>query len=199
MALVVITGGSRSGKSGAAQLLAHSASDRFDEVVVAVFGREADDEEMARRADSHRRQRPAGFRTIEVASASGWLEAVPPSSLLLLDCLGTALGLVMEECWPADAGHRLVDAGADRLPDGYADRVNRAFAEIADGLLARAGDTIVVTNEVGSGLVSAWASGRLFADTLGHANRVLVEASDSAYLAVCGRLFDLKSLPTAID
>ncbi len=51
-----------------------------------------------------------------------------------------------------------------------------------------------MTNEVGDGLVPAYASGRLFRDVLGRANRMLVSRADRSYLTVCGRLVDLSAL-----
>ena len=61
-------------------------------------------------------------------------------------------------------------------------------------MIAREGDTIVVSNEVGDGLVPAYATGRLFRDLLGRANRRLIDAADSAWLVVAGRLVDLGAL-----
>jgi adenosylcobinamide kinase/adenosylcobinamide-phosphate guanylyltransferase len=66
---------------------------------------------------------------------------------------------------------------------------------VVDWLVARSGDTVIVTNEVGSGLVPVYPDGRLFRDVLGRANRLLVDRADAAYLAVSGRLFDLTTLP----
>jgi adenosylcobinamide kinase/adenosylcobinamide-phosphate guanylyltransferase len=196
MALVVITGGSRSGKSSAAQRLAcESADDR--EVIVAVFGRDSDPE-MAARARAHRASRPDSFTTLECGSATGWVQDVASDALLVIDCLGTALGALMEECWPAEKGEGLADAGNDALPEGYSARVTERFFEVIDAVCSRDGDTIVVTNEVGSGLVSLWASGRLFADLMGEANRRLQTNADAAYLAVCGRMLDLRALPAQV-
>jgi adenosylcobinamide kinase/adenosylcobinamide-phosphate guanylyltransferase len=114
--------------------------------------------------------------------------------LLLLDCLGTLVGMVMAEEWPsAEQGHELVDAGSD-LPAGYAETVESRAGEIVSALLGRTGDTIVVTNEVGEGVVPPFASGRLFRDVLGRANRALVTLADSSYLVVCGRLLELSAL-----
>ena len=92
MALVVITGGSRSGKSRAAQSLAEELAERGADVVVAVFGRASSDDEMQRRVDAHRRSRPDTLRTLEVTASEAWMDTVTESALVV-DCLGTALGL----------------------------------------------------------------------------------------------------------
>lgn len=194
MALVVFTGGARSGKSAAAQRLA--ARRRLDgrTVVVAVFGR-ADDPEMAERIDRHRADRPEGFATVEVGDPALWLGEVPSEALLLVDCLGTLLGRCMERAWDETSADTLGDAPHDAVPDGYAERVELLFDPLVDAMATRRGDTIVVTNEVGDGIVPTYASGRLFRDLLGRANRRLVTGAGAAYLCVAGRLVDLASLP----
>jgi adenosylcobinamide kinase/adenosylcobinamide-phosphate guanylyltransferase len=198
MALVVITGGARSGKSAAAERLALSRQAAGSRVVVAVFGHSADgrDEEFAQRIERHRADRPEGFVTLEAAISDDWWSLEDPRALLVVDCLGTFLGRVMEEAWEEAHGERdFSEADASLLPDGFeaecAARFDRATRELA----ARRGDTIVVTNEVGEGIVPSHASGRLFRDLLGRANRMLVGQAHGAYLAVAGRLLDLHTLP----
>lgn len=196
MATVVITGGTRSGKSSAAQRLAAGRANRFPSVHVATFARTEGDPELEERVTRHRADRPVGFRTIEAQDSAEWLARVPADALLLVDCIGTLLGRVMEECWPPQSG-TLADAAADVLPDGYSERVSAAFEGIVRDICDRDGDTIVVTNEVGASVVPMWASARLFVDLIARGNRELVRRSDRAYLAVCGRLLDLSSLPDA--
>lgn len=198
MATVVITGGVRSGKSSAAQRLAVEREARTSCVCVATFARTDDDPELAERVSRHRVDRPAGFLTLEAVDSVEWFTRVPADALLLVDCIGTLLGRVMEECWPASSS-TLADAAADVLPDGYSEQVSAAFDVIVRQICDRDGDTIVVTNEVGASVVPLWASARLFADLMGRGNRELVNRSDRAYLAVCGRLLDLSSLPDVVS
>ena len=194
MALVVFTGGARSGKSAAAQSLARSRAMDGQSVVAVVFGMVGDDAEMADRVARHQAARPDGFQIIEVQESSSALGLVGPESLLLLDCLGTLVGMVMAEEWPSDAeGHDLANAGSD-LPSGYAENVEQRVDELIRTLCERSGDSIVVTNEVGDGVVPAYGSGRLFRDVLGRANRALVTSADRSYLTVCGRLVELSTL-----
>jgi adenosyl cobinamide kinase/adenosyl cobinamide phosphate guanylyltransferase len=176
VALVVFTGGARSGKSAVAQRLVRG---RGGDVTVAVFGRAAGDAEMADRIERHRRDRPASWRVVEATDASGWMPEVGPGTLLL-DCLGTLLALVMEEC-------------------ATADEVTIRLERVLDWIGSRDGDTVVVTNEVGDGIVPMHASARLFRDVLGRANRKLVERADAAYLVVAGRCVDLSALPTDVN
>ena len=194
MALVVITGGARSGKSGAAQRLALTRHADGQRVVVAVFG-SASDEEMADRIARHRADRPAGLETLEATSSHEWFAKVPDGALLVVDCLGTCFGRALLEAWDecVPAGAEMTDAA--NLPDGFEAATTTRTAAVVEGLLARAGDTIVVTNEVGDGLVPDYATGRLFRDELGRANRILTDRADAAYLAVAGRLLNLTALP----
>ncbi len=186
MSLIVITGGARSGKSRGAERLAAS---RGRPVVVAVGARE-DDEEMTRRISEHRSHRPEGFRVLEADGGTGWLAGVDQGALLLVECVGTLVGrIVMEE---AVADGPLASAEVE-------ERVRSRVSGLLDSLCDRSGDTILVTNEVGSGVVPASASGRLFRDVMGSANRELVERADGAWMAVAGRFVDLRAAGPSPD
>lgn len=182
MSLVMVTGGARSGKSGVAERLAAS---RGTPVVVAVAGGR-DDEEMSRRIDAHRADRPAGFSTLEISSDLDWIGGVPAGSCLVLECLGTLVSRIVAEESMSEG--EVASAGAEAA-------VAARGEALVEALVARQGDTIVVTNEVGDGVVPAYPSGRLFRDTLGRANRALADRADGAWLVVAGRCLDLKSLP----
>ncbi len=185
MALIVIIGGVRSGKSRAAEAL---ASERGTHVYVATAGSAERDPEMARRIAEHRRRRPAGWQTLEVHGRhpSTWLDDVPSDAVLVLDCLGTLIAsLIFEEVDDAT----LVAEREERRALAMVDSV-------VDALLARRGDSIIVTNEVGCGVVPAFASGRLFRDLLGSANASLVRRADAAYLMMAGVCIDLKTVGT---
>ena len=153
-------------------------------VVVAVAGWDRD-AEMARRIQAHRASRPASWTTIRATPDPQWLARVPGSAVLLLDCLSTLVGAA---AWEA-VGE------ADVAPEGAEQAVSERVGRMIEGLIARRGDTVVVTNETGWGVVPDWASGRVFRDELGRANRRLVDAADAAYLVVSGRAVDLKALP----
>lgn len=197
MSLLVLTGGARSGKSLLAVDLADQLHRRGAEVVFAVFGQSDGDPEMADRIARHKADRPAEFGLVEATDSTEWRDRVAGSDVLVVDCLGTWLSRTMEEAYAALAGSQPA-ADTDALPDGYAERVARAADELCTWLIARVGDTVVVTNEVGEGVVPAFAAGRLFRDVMGRINRQLVAASDAAYLCTCGRALDLKALPSAI-
>jgi len=190
VALVVFTGGARSGKSGAAtRLVASRVGD--DAATMVVFGRDSEDEEFAERIARHRAARPKNWTTLEVQDASGWTARVPEGETVLIDCMGTLLGLVMDE-----VGLEAEPADLDVLPVEFAEHVERVLDDLIVWILARRGDTVVVTNEVGDGVVPAYALGRVFRDVLGRANRSLIDGADAAHLCVAGRLVDLRARPT---
>ncbi|MDO8963687.1 MAG: bifunctional adenosylcobinamide kinase/adenosylcobinamide-phosphate guanylyltransferase [Coriobacteriia bacterium] len=183
MSLVVITGPVRSGKSAAAERLAASLG---SPVVVCASGWQGD-EEMRRRIRAHRGERPEGWETREVDADRAWVAAVPHDAVLVLDCMATLVGQICYEAVGESEMARAMDeSGAKSRVDG-----------IINALMRRTGDTIIVTNEVGWGVVPPSASGRLFRDLLGRANRALIDKADAAYLVVDGRYLDLKTLPSA--
>jgi len=201
MTLVVITGGARSGKSRAAEQLAASRALAGMPVTVAVFGSESD-AEMTDRIGHHRAHRPEGFATLPAEDSLSWLAAVPADALLVVDCLGTCVGRAMLEVWDACAA---TDTAADgdmtdaaELPAGFEAAFVAKLSAIVSAIAERPGDTIVVTNEVGDGVVPAFATGRIFRDELGRANRALIDIADAAYFAVGGRLIDLTVAPRDI-
>jgi adenosylcobinamide kinase/adenosylcobinamide-phosphate guanylyltransferase len=171
----------RSGKSSLAERLAAGAG---KPVVVAVSGWDGD-EEMRRRIDAHRAQRPSGWTTIRAQVDPAWLDDVAPGSVLLLDCLGT---LVAHACFEEIGEAEVAPAEAET-------RVAQRVSSLVEALIARQGDTVVVTNEVGWGVVPAWPSARVFRDELARSNRQLVDAADAAHLVVAGRCVDLLGLP----
>ena len=196
MALVVFTGGARSGKSAAAQSLAESRALDGHDVTVMVFGRESEqDPEFADRIRRHRADRPADWSTVEITSLTALQARSTVPGLLVVDCIGTMLGLAMEEAYADAAAGDLQTADPGALPEGFAEAAEFRFGTALEAILGRRGDTIVVTNEVGDGIVPMYASSRWFRDRLGLANRALIAAADAAYLTVAGRLIDLSSLP----
>lgn len=180
--LAFLTGPVRSGKSRAALALA-LASGR--DVTIAV-GANADDPEMARRIARHQAERPAGISVIETCGRADWLARVPADSCLLVDCLGTVLGGMLAPMVSDDAA--VTDARTEENAEASAD-------SLVDALLAREGYTVIVSNEVGWGVVPSYPLGRLFRDVLARANRRLADAADGAWLVVDGRCMDLKTLP----
>lgn len=170
--LTVLIGGARSGKSRMAVTL---ASRTVRPVVFIATGEPLDDEFTAR-IERHRRTRPDGWTTVEEPlDLPASLTAIAESHLVIIDCL---------TLWVAN----LQRAGAS--DEGVFEQ-----AEVVAGLSAsRPGPTIVVTNEVGSGIVPANALARQFQDLLGEVNTMFARRAQSAFLVVAGRSLRLDPL-----
>ncbi len=198
MALVVITGGARSGKSRMATRLAADLAARGWAVTAVVFG-EPVDAEMRSRIEAHRADRPAGFGVVEVAEGrAGWLSVLSGGSAVLVDCLGSCVAQVMAAVWRDMTGAAPAAEEGRALDPAYVEEVERRVEAIVDALCSARGATIVVTNEVGDGVVPEWPSARLFRDVMGRANSRLIAASDAGYLCVAGRAVDIRGLPGKI-
>jgi adenosylcobinamide kinase / adenosylcobinamide-phosphate guanylyltransferase len=165
VALTVLLGGARSGKSRLAIDLAGAAGAPVNFIATG----EARDEEMADRIRKHRGERPDGWTTVEEPYAvTATLERVEPGHTVVLDCLTLWVANALER---RDEPEHVLDAAA------HAARVART----------REGTTIAISNEVGLGIVPATPLGRAFRDLLGSVNRVWVEASADAFFVVAGR------------
>jgi adenosylcobinamide kinase/adenosylcobinamide-phosphate guanylyltransferase len=159
--LVVLLGGARSGKS----MLALRLATESGAAVTYLATGEALDEEMAARIAEHRAERPTSWKTVEEPrELVAAIEAVPPEDTLVVDCLTLWVANVLET-------HDVV-------------RENDAAVAAA---VARWGLTVVVSNEVGLGVVPATELGRAYRDVLGRVNQEWVEASDRASFVVAGR------------
>lgn len=169
MALIFLTGGARSGKSS----LAVELASRQDAGVVFLATGQACDDEMARRIDRHRAERPEAWRTVEEPlRLEAAIRRIDPAACLLVDCLSL---------WAANA-----------LQAHGPQQVERDAVSAAAAAAARAGPTIAVTNEVGMGVVPATPLGRSYRDVLGRVNGVWAAAAQRAYLVVAGRAVPLR-------
>jgi adenosylcobinamide kinase / adenosylcobinamide-phosphate guanylyltransferase len=167
VSLTVLVGGARSGKSTLALRLAEQAG---GPVTFLATG-EALDDEMAERIAEHRRERPAGWTTVEEpVDLRGAVERAP-AGVLVVDCLSL---------WVANL--------IERSESSEIENQGAAAAEIA---AARAGTTIAVTNEVGLGVVPVSELGRRYRDVLGRVNAAWVAAAERSYLVVAGRTLEL--------
>jgi len=175
--LVLITGGARSGKSAFAQKLAAELGRRVTFVATA----EARDEEMRRRIEQHRRARPAHWRTVEapLRAAEAVAAEIPRADVILLDCLGLLIANLMD----------------DRSPDcgEQDDEFEQAVSELLQAYETGSASLVVVTNEVGMGVVPAYPLGRAFRDCLGRANQVIARSADRVYFIVAGMPVELKA------
>ena len=186
--LTLILGGARSGKSDYAEALVS----RLGSHVLYVATAEAGDEEMAARIAAHQARRPADWTTLEAplgvsAALHGHPEAAD-ADVVLLDCLTLLVSNV------------ILSGGPD-VPDPDVETAwEWVRAEVAGLLEAQRSlglDLVVVSNEVGWGVVPSYSLGRTYRDCLGWANQALARAADRVILLVAGLPVDLKALPLA--
>jgi adenosylcobinamide kinase/adenosylcobinamide-phosphate guanylyltransferase len=185
-ALTLIIGGARSGKSALAERLAAESG----APVIYVATLEAGDSEMDRRIAGHRARRPAGWQTIEAPlDPTGALRmAARPGALVLLDCLSVWVSnLVLSTCGEAETITGEMEAAAR---SGVLSAVDGLLAWYASGTAS----LIVVTNEVGSGLVPPYPLGRLYRDILGVVNQRVAAVADRVYSVTAGLALELKGL-----
>jgi adenosylcobinamide kinase/adenosylcobinamide-phosphate guanylyltransferase len=175
--IVVFTGGARSGKSARAEQYAA----RLSQPVVYIATAEARDDEMRDRIDAHRRRRPADWTTLEAPeTVAAALAEMKPGTVVLLDCLALLVSnlLLAHEASPEPA-------------------VDAQIAAILHVARERDLTLLVVTNEVGMGIVPVYPLGRVYRDLLGRANQQVAAVAEEVYVMICGIPVELKALEAA--
>ncbi len=182
--MVFVTGAARSGKSRYAESLASSLSG--EEGVLYVATADVGDEEMRRRVEEHRRRRPQGWRTLEARrELAERLRDSGAAGVVLLDCLSLLVSNIL-----LDIVEELGDGTEAEL------RASEVVQAEVEGLINwhdGGGDLIVVSNEVGWGVVPPHRLGRVYRDLLGRANQQVAAGSTDALLVVAGIPVTLKS------
>lgn len=183
--LILILGGARSGKSALAEALAASLAP--DGAVLFVATAQARDEEMRDRIAEHKRRRRAAWRTLEEAIDLGGRISVVvgEARVVLVDCVTLwASNLLLERLGPDD----------EEAPPEVEARALAAVEELLAAHRDGVATWIVVSNEVGLGLVPPYPLGRAYRDVLGRMNQRLAAAADEVYLLVAGIPVELKAL-----
>ena len=165
--VTLLLGGARSGKSHYAQQLGEQA-----ERVVFVATARAGDDEMRRKIDLHRSSRPQHWQTVEepLALAETIAHHGPACDLLIIDCLTFFAA-------------NLLEAGGDEPA---------SIDALCTALQSPPCSVVLVSNEVGSGVVPEYASGRRFRDLLGEMNQRVARVASDVLLLVAGLPLALK-------
>jgi adenosylcobinamide kinase / adenosylcobinamide-phosphate guanylyltransferase len=165
--VTLLLGGARSGKSHYAQQLGEQA-----ERVVFVATAQAGDDEMRRKIDFHRCSRPQHWQTVEepLALAETVIQHGPACDLLIIDCLTFFAA-------------NLLEAGADE---------SSPVDALCSALQSPPCSVVLVSNEVGMGVVPEYASGRRFRDLLGEVNQRVARVASNVLLMVAGLPLVLK-------
>ncbi|GMA60140.1 bifunctional adenosylcobinamide kinase/adenosylcobinamide-phosphate guanylyltransferase [Alicyclobacillus fastidiosus] len=175
MTVFFVTGGARSGKSRFAQHLATKLGEGKNVIFVATAP--AVDDEMVERIERHRRERPVEWVTVEERLDVVKVLEERRHDVYLIDCLSLLLNN-----WMYDL--KLTE-------DVFKDLTHRLITCLSSTEL----DVVLVSNELGLGLVPADKLSRQYRDWLGWLNQAVAKVADSVYLVVSGVAIDLKQLP----
>ncbi|WTO37701.1 bifunctional adenosylcobinamide kinase/adenosylcobinamide-phosphate guanylyltransferase [Streptomyces achromogenes] len=174
----LVLGGARSGKS----VEAERRLETFPEVLyVATGGTRSGDTEWTARVAAHRERRPGSWRTAETTDLVPLLaEDGPP---VLIDCLSLWLADVMDSVGAWDDAEWA--GGGEKL-------LRERVRELADAVRSTRRTVVAVSNEVGSGIVPATASGRRYRDELGRVNTAFANECEQVVLVVAGQAVVLR-------
>jgi histidinol-phosphate/aromatic aminotransferase/cobyric acid decarboxylase-like protein/adenosyl cobinamide kinase/adenosyl cobinamide phosphate guanylyltransferase len=196
--LVLVLGGTRSGKSAVAERLAAAAGGPVRYLATAPTGPTGDPERIA----SHRARRPSTWTTVELGGSVDLAGAVRDAGgdTVLLDGLGAWLGGALHDAGLLDDGGRGADPA--HALDGAAAiaTIEQAVEGLVAAALARTAGTIVVGEEAGMAPVAGDRGTRRWVDLLGTAHQALAARADRVLLVVAGRAIELPAgdAPTAI-
>jgi adenosyl cobinamide kinase/adenosyl cobinamide phosphate guanylyltransferase len=178
----LITGGARAGKTTFALALAR----HHGGPVVYVATAEARDAEMAARIQRHRAERPPHWATVEAPlKPVAALATVAPAALVVLDCLTLWVSNLLLARLPA---HFSVAEG-----EAAAAAVRGAVQELLAWQQRAGNELVIISNEVGLGVVPADPLSRLYRDVLGQANQMVAAAAARVYLVVAGLALELRA------
>jgi adenosylcobinamide kinase / adenosylcobinamide-phosphate guanylyltransferase len=180
---VLVGGGARSGKSRFAldRALALARAARPSALAVFVATAEPSDAEMRARIADHRAEREGRWTTIEAPrDLPEALDRVEGRAVILVDCLTLWLS------------NLLVDGLAARAVEARVD-------DLAAAIARRRAPFVLVTNEVGMGLVPETPLGRVFRDVAGRAHQRLARDADELHVAIMGVVLRLRPEPVGIE
>jgi adenosylcobinamide kinase / adenosylcobinamide-phosphate guanylyltransferase len=174
--IILLLGGARSGKSHYAQVYAQNNAAKVLFVATATAG----DADMHSRIEKHKKDRPSDWSTLEAVNHIGKeIEAViDDEELVIIDCITMLVN---------DLFNKYSEDQFDILEDSVLEKeVTSEISELIDSMQKIEASFILVSNEVGLGIVPDSRIGRLYRDILGRANQMLAQSSDEVYLMVAG-------------
>jgi adenosylcobinamide kinase/adenosylcobinamide-phosphate guanylyltransferase len=178
--LTLVLGGARSGKSTYAEKLAK----QWEGTVVYVATAEPGDDEMVERIEKHKSQRPAEWQTLEIpfGVGQGVQESALQADVFLLDCVTLLISNLILQ----------VMEDIDQPPEeGVLTAVDAEIDALISAIQGMDAHWIVVSNEVGLGLVPPYPLGRVYRDAIGRANQRLSRVADEAFFLVAGMALPL--------
>ena len=170
--IILVLGGARSGKSSYAQSLAEETGKSVTFIATA----QALDEEMSARIQQHRTERPAEWETLEVPLDIASHTQRIKSDVVVLDCITLLISNLLMQFVKDD----LVDEPPFKLA------VQKEMEELMVAIRSQKQDWIIISNELGLGLVPPYQMGRVYRDWLGWSNQRLAREADQVILMVAG-------------
>ena len=176
--IILITGGARSGKSTYAEETALKIGGSILYVATSI----PFDDEMKARVQKHRERRPSGWSTLEAYKDMDehLRKSLEGKSGVLLDCITVMVTNLVLEVFK-DIDH--IQPEEIEEAEAYA---GREITRLLEAARRAEVPFILVTNEVGMGIVPEYPSGRVFRDVCGRINQVLARAADEVYFCVSG-------------
>lgn len=179
--ITLLLGGARSGKSSYAQRLAEESGKTVTYLATA----QALDDEMSLRIQKHQSERPAHWQTLEipldVAARAGEIK----SELVILDCMT----LLVTNLMMRFAAGGLVEEAP------FAEAVYKEMADLLAAIRAGQPNWLIISNEIGLGLVPPYQMGRVYRDLLGWANQRLAREADKVVFLAAGIPITIKQPP----
>lgn len=182
---ILITGGARSGKSSFAEKIMKEQTGS----VLYLATAKVLDEEMELRVEKHRQSRPSKWDTIEAYQDLGSIITNQGDNYqgILIDCITIMVTNLLFD---------IPEIQTDDFSRESIEKVEAAIMEDAVGLMngikASKATVVMVTNELGSGIVPEYPLARIFRDIAGRVNQYLASRADEVYMAVCGLPLRLK-------
>jgi adenosylcobinamide kinase/adenosylcobinamide-phosphate guanylyltransferase len=176
--ITLILGGARSGKSSYAQTLAENSGKSVTYLATA----QALDDEMSARIKKHQAERPAHWQTLEIPMKIASHVGEIKSELVILDCMTLlTTNLLMQF---------VKDDLVDEAP--FTESIHKEVDDLLAAIRNGKQDWIIISNEIGLGLVPPYQMGRVYRDVLGWANQRLAREADKVIFMVAGIPMDVK-------
>ncbi|HWR62004.1 MAG TPA: bifunctional adenosylcobinamide kinase/adenosylcobinamide-phosphate guanylyltransferase [Clostridia bacterium] len=182
---ILITGGARSGKSSYAEKLAKELEGRILYIATSI----PFDDEMKSRVKKHRESRPSEWDTYEGYRGLGQVIAEKGIgySVILLDCITVMLTNLLLEHPGIDYENACYEDFEEAEKE-----IRKEAEELLESISCSEATVIMVTNELGSGIVPESLLGRVFRDIAGRVNQYVAERCDEVYVTICGLPLKLK-------
>ena len=192
--LILLLGGARSGKSAYGETLATQLAGESPVLYIATAT--ASDDEMRQRIARHQASRPAHWLTVEEPQNPANALHASPAPVALLDCVTLLVAnlLLANVDVPDNLDETSLANGETEKGEAL---VDHAIGDLLDAWRAHSSTLILISNEVGMGIVPPYPLGRIYRDCLGRVNARLAAEADTVLLMVAGLPIEIKALADA--